>query len=87
MTTLHPSAATHQEVMPNYSSHPGWAVAPIPPDLPRTARPPTSARHRSSRRFCMSTASAQLAIWLGMFAAAGTLGALLGNWLCRRAGR
>jgi hypothetical protein len=35
----------------------------------------------------MSTASAQLAIWLGMFAVAGTLGALLGNWLRRHAGR
>jgi hypothetical protein len=35
----------------------------------------------------MRTASAQLVLWLGMFAAAGTLGVSLGNWLRHRAGR
>jgi hypothetical protein len=35
----------------------------------------------------MFTATAHLAMWLGMFAVAGTLGVLLGNRLRRRAGR
>ena len=35
----------------------------------------------------MRTATAQLAPWLGMFAAAGAIGIPFGNWLRRRAGR
>jgi len=35
----------------------------------------------------MFTATVQLALWLGMFAVAGTLSAWIGNWLRRRAGR
>jgi hypothetical protein len=35
----------------------------------------------------MLIATAHLALWLGMFAVAGTLGVLLGNRLRRRAGR
>lgn len=35
----------------------------------------------------MRTAAAQLALWLGMFAVAGTLGTWLGNRLRRHAGR
>ena len=35
----------------------------------------------------MRTATAQLAPWLSMFAAAGTLGTWLGNRLRRHAGR
>lgn len=87
MTIRYQGRDDHQEVMPNpqQPSRPGGGAHPA--NQPRRRPAPTSTRHRSSRRHLMRSATAQLALWLGMFAAAGTLGTWLGNQLRRHARR
>jgi hypothetical protein len=61
----------------------GWAVAPIPAKEPRHRPGPISPAKEARMR----AATAELALWLGMFAIAGALGISFSNWLRRRAGR